>query len=740
MTVSPAGRERRRVPRRALVTGGPELITINHGATFLVCGLDSSIHSEHGQHQGLYSDDTRFLSHHSLRLNGRPLDVVSSSRLSFRHARWTLMPSELLSVGGSVADVTVSVVLDRMVSARRLHEDITVTEYGDHGVALMLMLRLASDFADLFEVRQQRWQRRASLTTTWTADHRRLENHYARRDFVRRCLIRTAGGDDLTFANGELHFPLDLVPHQPLRLCLQYDLLTDRRARPRLAPCPLEGHLEDRAERLRHRWHQTVARARSGDSRLLQAYQQAVEDFAALRLYDHDFSEDVWLPSAGIPWFVAVFGRDSLIASLQAMPLHPLFAIGTLQKLAGWQATTDDPVRDAEPGKICHEMRVGEWAHFHTIPHSPYYGTADATPLYLLLLAEAHRWLGGDQLQRFQGVAERCLDWIDRYGDCDGDGFQEYAPRTPGGYRNQCWRDAEDGVLDEDGNYPPHPIGTCEMQAYVVAAKASVAALFDAWGDGARAQRLRDEAEQMRRRFVDAFWLDEEDTLAFALDGEKRLLRTATSNPGHCLWLGMLDRARGRRVGRRLMQPDLHTGWGLRVLSSLHPSYDPHSYQRGSVWPHDTMLAAAGLRRYGLVDEFWRLLDGLLDAVTSFERTQMPELFAGLARRDPDVPVPYKRANVPQAWAAGTVFQAVRLLLGLHPDVAHGMVYVDPLLPPWCPTLELSNVRLGGERYLIRAWRTSGGDSEVEVEVGDGGGGSLTVVRGAPPWMDLPAR
>lgn len=732
-------RERRILPRHALVTvtGGPDLISINHGSTFLVCAQDGSIRTESGQHQGLYSDDTRFLSHHLLRLNGRPLEVVASSRLSFRHARWTLMPSQLLSPGGSVADVTVSVTLDRLVGPRRLHEYITVAGYGDGSVALMLMLSLASDFADIFEVRQQRWQRRAALTTTWSPEARRLETEYTRDDFVRRCLVRTAGDVKLTFANGELHVPLDLVPGRPWTIGLQYDLVSSRRARPNLTIGAIATGAEDRAERLRRHWHRTVARLTAGDARLIRAHQQAVEDFAALRLYDHDFSEDVWLPAAGIPWFVAVFGRDSLIASLQAMSLHPLFAIGTLQKLAAWQSDGDDPVRDAEPGKICHEMRVGEWAHFHTVPHSPYYGTADATPLYLLLLAEAHRWLGMECLVPFRDIARRCLEWIDRHGDRDGDGLQEYAPRAPGGYRNQCWRDAEDGVLDEQGNFPPHPIGTCEMQAYVIAAKASIADLFDAWGDRDAAAQLRSEAAAMRTRFLDAYWLDDEGTLAFALDGTKRPLRTVTSNPGQCLWLGVLDRDRGRRVGNALMQPSLFTGWGLRVLSSDHPSYDPHSYQRGSVWPHDSMLAASGLRRYGLLEQSWQILDGLLDAVTSFPRAQMPELFAGLARHDPDVPVPYGRANVPQAWAAGTLFQAVRLLLGLEPDVPNGRVYVDPMLPPWCPTLELSNVRLGGQRHVIRASRTRNGDCDVEVRASSGRS-SLEVVRGTPPWLVLP--
>jgi glycogen debranching enzyme len=461
-----------------------------------------------------------------------------------------------------------------------------------------------------------------------------------------------------------------------------------------------------------------------------------VEDFAALRLYDFDFSQDVWIPAAGIPWFVAVFGRDSLIASMQALPVHPLFAMGTLQTLKMWQAVDDDPERDAEPGKICHEMRVGEWAQFHTIPHSPYYGTADATPLYLLLLAETYRWLGDAEVLRpFRDAAERCLAWIDQYGDSDGDGFQEYAPRTSAGYRNQSWRDAEDGVLDEQGGFPPHPIGTCELQAYVCAAKREVANLFEAWGDGKRADELRTQAELLRRHFVDAYWVPADGTVAFALDGEKRAVRTATSNPGHVLWLGMLDESRGHHVADRLMQPDLFSGWGLRTLSTGHPSYDPHSYQRGSVWPHDTMIAADGLRRYGRIEDSWRLIEGMLAAVSSFEDNQMPELFAGLPRRHPDVPVPYQQANVPQAWAAGSIFHAVRILLGLEPDAPSRRIYLDPALPPWCPELTVQNLRFGGQRLTISARRLPDGSCDVSV---DGHSGDVTIVRGRPPWRELP--
>ncbi len=710
-------------------------MSINEGSTFLVCAADSSIESLAGQGQGLYADDTRFLSRHRLRLNGRLLAVVASARLSHRHARWTLTAPTLGSVDGKVSGVSIWVTLDRIISTQRLHENITVHAYGAQPVSLLLEVVVSSDFADLFEVRTERWQRRAELVTTWRGQ--RLENRYQRDGFTRRCLIRSDTSHVGTHANGELHFPIDLAPGQPWNVCLQYDLLTSGHARPLLVSWPAEGEVEDREERRYRRWQHTVSHVVAADARVLPAYDQAVEDFAALRLYDKGFPPDVCLPAAGVPWFVAVFGRDSLIASLQALPVQPLFAIGTLQKLSELQATGDDAVRDAEPGKICHEMRVGEWAHFHTIPHSPYYGTADATPLYLMLLAETYRWLGdAAALSRFRGSAERCLQWIDRYGDRDGDGLQEYAPRAAGGYRNQCWRDAEDGVLDEQGGFPEHPIATCELQAYVFEAKRSVADLFEAWGDVEHAAALREEAEQLRLRFLEAFWLESDGTVAFALDGLKRPLLTATSNPGHVLWLGMLDAERGQRVSERLMRPDLFSGWGLRTLSSDHPSYDPHSYQRGSVWPHDTIIAAAGLRRYGRIEDSWRLVDGLLGAVSSFERLQMPELFSGLRRRSPDVPVPYESANVPQAWAAGSVFHAIRMLLGVEPDVPGGRIYVDPMLPPWCPELTLDNVRIGTDRFRISAWRLPDGTHEINVA---SGGSTLSVVRGAPPWMELPS-
>ena len=710
-------------------------VKINHGATFLVTDQRGSIPPASAGDYGLYSSDTRFVSRHELRLNGRRPDSVASVRISFRHARWHMIADDIAGPGGDMREARVAITLDRLVSLHQMHEDIALHTYARAPVTVLVEIALESDFADIFEVRYRSWQRRADLNTWWVGPNS-LESRYQNEDFVRRCLVRAlTQGAGITYANGSLRIPVDLEPGKEWRLCLQYDLLTGDDQLPDLAGrCVFDPSSDDPLQQARS-WQMSVSQVAPSDVRLQFAYERAIEDFAALRLHEQESSSERWMPAAGLPWFMALFGRDSLIASIQAMVAQPAVAMGTLENLARWQADFDDPVRDAEPGKIPHELRVGEWAHFGVVPHRPYYGTADATPLYLLLLAETYRWTGDPEaLASFRHAAEGCLEWIDRHGDRDGDGFQEYAPRTPQGYRNQAWRDAHDGVLDESGAFPELPIATSEMQAYVYGAKKRMAPLFEAWGDRERAVRLQREAAELKRRFIAAYWNDEAAELAFLLDGHKRAVRTVVSNSGHCMWMGILDGERGRAAGKRLMQPDMFTGWGIRVLSDHHPSYDPHSYQRGSVWPHDTVIAAAGLRRYGLGDEAWTVMDGILGAVMCFEDIQMPELFAGLPKNEFAVPVPYRMANVPQAWSAGCVLQMVRVMLGLEPDLPDGKVYIDPLLPPWCPRLDLRNLRLGEHRARIRVERRPDGTHDVDGDVG-----GLDLVRGAPAWLDVDA-
>src|ERR1700716_1206838 len=547
-------------------------VKINHGATFLVTDPHGAVPLEAGD-CGLDAADTRFISRHELRLNGRRAQSVASVRLSFRHARWHLIADDISSATSDMRGARVAVTIDRLLGYHRLHEDLVLRTYGRTPLTLLLEVALESDFADLFEVRRRAWQRRDQLQTLWSPPNR-LEAHYRNGDFVRRCLVRTiTDRAGITYAKGSLRFPVDLQPGQEWRLCLQYDLLTSDDPHPHLeASCPLDEEAGDEHQRQALSWQRSVSRIEPADIRLQFAYERAIEDLSALRLHEQDSSSQHWMPAAGLPWFMALFGRDSVIASMQATIAQPQVAVGTLENLARWQSDVDDPVRDAEPGKIPHELRVGEWAHFGIVPHRPYYGTADATPLYLLLLAENYRW-GGDagSLLPFKPIAERCLDWIDKHGDRDGDGFQEYAPRTPRGYRNQSWRDAHDGVLDEPGAFPDLPIAMVELQAYAYGAKLHMAPLFEAWGDQERATQLLEEAAALRKRFIADFWLESPAGLAFLLDGHKKPVHTAVSNPGHCLWMGILDRERGRIAGKRLLEPDLFTGWGLRVLSDLHP-------------------------------------------------------------------------------------------------------------------------------------------------------------------------
>lgn len=715
-------------------TRGPQRITANHGATFLVAGADGAI-SRDEDGWGLFHSDTRFISRYQIELDGVPLRPLSYSQPAHWRARWELMGAARGEVApGEQPPATVTVTVDRTLGPGRMHEEITVRQWGGTRAHLLLTIALESDFADLFEVRTRRWQRRGPISTTW--DYRRgLETVYRRDDFVRRHRIRFRPWVPGTgYANGALRFPIDVEAGKEWRLCLQHDLIDHAGARPALQPCPTDGQAATRLQSTRQRrWLARAPRLRCSDRRLTEAYWRSLQDFSSLRLHEFDLGADLWMPAAGLPWFAALFGRDSLLAAHQALMVDHRLALTTLRRLGELQATVEDPFRDAQPGKIPHELRRGEWARFGIVPHSPYYGTADATSLFLLLLGSLWRWHGDAAVLRpLEGVARRCLDWVDRYGDLDGDGLQEYRRQLETNYRNQGWRDAEDGILDELGDPPPLPIGTCEMQAYVFAGKRGCAGLFEAWGDAVTAARLKQEAEELRDRFRQAFRDPATGQLALALDGSKRRVMSATSNPGHCLWAGIVAEEDVGAVTNRLMQPDLCCGWGLRTLSSDHPAFDPHSYQRGSVWPHDTVIAADGMIRHGHLEEGWRLLDGVLAAAAAFEGFQLPELFSGLVRSEGDVPVPYPQANRPQAWASGSVFHAIRAILGLHPDLPSGRIYLNPRLPPWCPEISVAEIRLGSGRLAVEAHRRRDGSTEMAASLS---GVGAEVIQADAPWL-----
>lgn len=473
---------------------------------------------------------------------------------------------------------------------------------------------------------------------------------------------------------------------------------------------PLHGcnHTSGRLvlDALQRDWQERATKLTSANEEIYRLYRQSVEDLGALRLHDRDRAPDVWVPAAGVPWFVGLFGRDSLIASLQTMPVDPGFARGALKTLAKYQATEHDDWRDAEPGKILHELRLGELAYFHKIPHTPYYGTADATPLYVIALHEAWKWLGDDELlRRHRVVAERCLEWIDRYGDLDGDGFKEYRTRSERGYENLGWKDASDAVVYPDGSQVPQPKALCELQGYVFDARMRMAEISDALGEPEHARDLRRRAAELQERFEERFWCEELGFYAFGLDPKKARIETVTSNPGHCLWSGIVRPDRAARVVARLLQPDMWSGWGIRTLSANHPAYNPHSYQLGSVWPHDNGILALGFKRYGFAAEAARVARDISRAASYFASHRLPELYAGVEREPGTFPVQYPDANVPQAWAAGSVFHLLQAILGLQADAPRGRLRVDPVLPAWLPNVTLYGLRVGRAKLDLRFWR-----------------------------------
>jgi glycogen debranching enzyme len=456
-------------------------------------------------------------------------------------------------------------------------------------------------------------------------------------------------------------------------------------------------------------WELRVPQLRASWDALQHTFSQSVADLASLRLRSDGGVGQ--LPAAGMPWFMTVFGRDTLITSLQTLIFGPELARTALKVLGELQATEDDPTIDAEPGKIVHEVRSGKTA---SVWFERYYGTVDATPLYLILLSEVWRWTDDILLVRdLQGPALAALRWIDEYGDRDGDGFVEYERRTPHGLDNQSWKDSGDSQRFSDGRLAKTPIAPCEVQGYVYDAKRRMAELArEVWRDRELADRLEAEASELRDRFDKAYWVEERGHYALALDGEKRQVDSLTSNMGHLLWSGIVPPERALATVDALLGEPLWSGWGIRTMSTEDAAYNPLAYHNGSVWPHDNSLIAWGLMRYARWPEAQRVARRMLEAAAYFGY-QLPEVFAGLRRSDTPFPIPYPTAARPQAWAAGTPVLLLQILLGLQPDPRlHALTSIaPPELPPW-----VGNIRLSGVRAFDAQWEVRLEEGMVRVE------------------------
>lgn len=630
------------------------------GSTFVVGDRAGDVHPGEGREHGFFSDDTRFLSHWVLRVGDLPLQLLGFDQPAHFTARFFLAPST------GPDDVAPWSVMRRRLLDEVWIEQIAITNHRHETSDLRVSLELDADFADLFEVKDGV---EASRTIVARQDARSLVLSYARGDF-RRSVEIVASRDGTVTRDGFVFAPR-LAAGEQWSVTLT---VTPRSAQPgaafprRTRRADLDQLTETKHGELQ-RWLATAPTLETRDVALARTYRASLSDLGALRMHP-DLHDGATLPAAGLPWFMALFGRDSLITSFQALPYLPELAATTLRVLAAHQADTRDDFREQEPGKILHELRFGELTAHRDRPQSPYYGTADATPLFLVLLDEYHSWTGDEQLVRdLEPHARAALAWIDDSGDADGDGYVEYARRNHRtGLLNQCWKDSWDAIQFSDGRLAQGPIATCEIQGYVYDARRRAARLArEVWDDPQLAERLERRAAELRERFHSDFWIPERGCFALALDGQKRQVDSLTSNIGHLLWSGILDQGAADATAVRLLEPELWSGWGVRTLGAGERGYNPLGYHTGTVWPHESSLIAAGLARYGHRDAAMTVAGAAFEAASRFEH-RLPEVFSGFPAAETAVPVAFPTASRPQAWAAGAPLLLLTTLLELTPD------------------------------------------------------------------------
>jgi glycogen debranching enzyme len=685
-------------------------LTILEGSVFCVCDEIGDVGG--AVTEGLFAEDTRFLSRLRLTINGRAPLLLSSDRVEYFSAAFFLRNAP---VGGLPHDV-LSVKRERFVG-EGMQDHVVVRNEGMDPVEFEVGLEVGADFADILSVKEHDFalgnpEGAAPLPQPVAPRYDEKENQFVLADpagFGRTQLILSRRGD--TDGHG-MSWRVALEPREAWDLRVDVVPATDGEVN---APHTVERRFGDERTRVRESlaaWQLRIPQLRATWDDLEHAFARSVADIASLRMRTNGRLGIGKLPAAGMPWFMTVFGRDTIITCLQTLLFGPELAASALEALAGLQATEDDPSRDAEPGKIVHELRRGKAAARW---FDRYYGTVDATPLYLVLLSEVWRWTEDPSLaQTLRPNALAALEWIDRWGDRDGDGFVEFEKRSEHGLDVHSWKDSFDSQRFHDGRTARPPIAPAEVQGYAYDAKRRLAELArEVWRDNALAQRLEAEATELKQRFDESFWIDDRGGyFALALDGEKQPVDSLCSNVGHLLWSGIVGDHRVDALVDRLMSDELWSGWGVRTMSSGDAAFNPLAYHNGTVWPHDNSLIAWGLARYGRWQESHRIIRSMLRATHYFDH-QLPEVFAGMSRAETAFPIAYPTAARPQAWAAGTPVLLLQLLLGLQPNRRRQVLEaVAPLeLPSWA-----GDIRLTGVRAFEHVWDVRVAEGRVRVE------------------------
>ena len=634
-------------------------VSLLDGNTFVVSDRLGDVTAQAGRDHGFFSEDTRFLSRFALRVDGTRLDLLGFAQDHHFAAQFFLTPHV-----GPDGEAPYSVMRRRCVDRVWL-EEITIVNHHRDTRTVHVELEVDADFADLFEVKDGEIAGRELSSHT---DRNALIIAYANGDFRRSLTI--ASDQPATISRQRFTYSPELKRGEKWTVALSMTPFAAQ-SRRSFAARSVPGSLADvqlaKAGELDH-WLARAPALDAANRDIARTYRASLTDLAALRLQP-DLSDPATLPAAGLPWFMALFGRDSLITSFQALPYLPTLAANTLRGLARRQAITLDDFHEQEPGKILHELRLGELTVTGVRPHSPYYGSADATPLFVILLDEYHRWTGDDALVReLEPNARAALGWTEDAGDLDGDGYVEYKRRNlDTGLINQCWKDSWDSIQFADGTLAKGPIATCEIQGYVYDARRRAARLArHVWGDSAYAERQETLASTLRSRFHHDYWMPERGFHALALDGDKRQVGSMTSNIGHLLWSGIIEDDQAAGTAERLLDRRLYSGWGIRTLSTTEAGYNPLGYHTGTVWPHDNSLIVAGLARYGHLDAATEIAGAILTAAPYFEH-RLPEVFAGYPAELTSVPVAFPTASRPQAWAAGAPLLLLTTLLDLQP-------------------------------------------------------------------------
>ncbi|PZG23935.1 amylo-alpha-1,6-glucosidase [Micromonospora craterilacus] len=659
-----------------------ELVSILDGNTFLVSDRRGDIEPSLDFPTGLFTFDTRFLSAWLLLLDGQRLSALSIDDAESYRTRYFLVPGEPTHF----LDTKVSVIRSRAIGGG-FDEELTVLNHSGQEATFTVRVEMAADFGDLFEIKDPQ-RKKGHHTVKVEANALRLA--YRREAFHRETVIRSSEPSEIDKTG--MTFPIRIGPHGEWTTRLTVStIIYGARGEDARTQLPLGGSRTTAAIQAEHAEFVAKAPKLGCDCEpLAGAYRRSLSDLAALRY--ESISLGVRLMAAGLPWFMTLFGRDSIITSLQVLPFLPELIPPTLTMLAGLQGVRLDDFRDEEPGKILHELRYGEAAGFEEQPHSPYYGAVDSTPLFVILLDEYERWTGDAQLvKRLEFAARAALTWIDTYGDLLGTGYLWYQTRNPrNGLENQCWKDSWDAISYSDGRLPSFPRATCETQGYAYDAKLRGARLArQVWNDPQYAERLEREAAELKERFNRDFWLPEKEYYALALDADGRPVDALSSNIGHLLWSGIVDESRAPRVAEQLLNPRLFSGWGVRTLADDQGRYNPIGYHVGTVWPFDNSIIAWGLWKYGFRAEAGRICEAMLAASRYFDG-RLPEAFAGYERDLTEYPVQYPTACSPQAWSAGTPLLLLRVMLGLEPQGEH--LIIDPYVPPGMGRVELLDI------------------------------------------------